>query len=184
MSDDDSVHEGRSAVLSALERADLDLDETQAALELASRQLRTRSLAHAAAAAAGYELTETWGNPALELYADIRSGYRDVGFLAKGWEDPGFRVGDIVLLPYPEARLSGVLPALREQAALRGVALTARESEGVVEIHLEQVLYQDGFNASALAGTLTGIGECRRLIEPLVHELVREDIERREYGAS
>jgi len=30
------------------------------------------------------------------LYYDITRGRHDMGYIAKGWEDPGFRIGDLV----------------------------------------------------------------------------------------
>ena len=38
-------------------------------------------------------------NEELELYYDIAQFHRGMGYIAKGWDDPGFRVGDVVLVP-------------------------------------------------------------------------------------
>lgn len=35
----------------------------------------------------------------LELYYDLKQGRHAVGYIAKGWEEPGFRVGEIVEVP-------------------------------------------------------------------------------------
>lgn len=63
-------------------------------------------------------------NDDLELYYDLKQGCHDVGYISKGWDDPGFRVGDII-----EVSKSSI-PTLKDRtyalstfSATRGVAL-------------------------------------------------------------
>ena len=44
----------------------------------------------------GLELSGFLTDVDLELFFDVTQGYREMGFTAKGWDDPWFWVGDIV----------------------------------------------------------------------------------------
>jgi hypothetical protein len=166
------AHEGRSAILAAIERVELGHDEALGALDLVFRQLSTRAAVHTLVAAAGYELTNTQAGRELELYGDLLHGHRDVAFVAKGWGDPGFRVGDVIDVPMPVEQVHALSP-LHDFAATRGVSVSIDTAGDRVEVQLEQVLFTDGFSASTLAACLSRLRDCKRRLDALVQE-VRE----------
>jgi hypothetical protein len=92
----------------------------------------------------------------LELYYDIEKESREVGYISKGWADPGFRLGETIHVPIEN------LPAFEESAngilnmcATQGVTFAAdsRGEEGLW-IDLNTNIYQDGLTASTLDNVL------------------------------
>jgi hypothetical protein len=106
-------------------------------------------------------------NEHLELYYDIHaSDHRDVGYISKGWEDPGFRVGNVIQMPvnWVEAKKKH-LPTLMKHCATRGVAMTGEKLNGdTFEFHLDSVIYSDGFNQKVLAQIVECLSECVKKI--------------------
>jgi len=109
-------------------------------------------------------------NEHLELYYDIETlENRDVGYISKGWEDPGFRVGNVVKVPTGqiEARKAS-LPMLMNHCATRGVAMTGeRLAGGTFEFHLDSVIYTDGFNPKVLAQVLECLTDCTEKVRAI-----------------
>ena len=101
-------------------------------------------------------------NEHLELYYDIAQGKREVGYISKGWDDPGFRVGDIVEVPkWKIAALKEHAYALLKYCATRGVVMTVKENDDdSVELQMDSVIYSDGFNKKVFAQVLHYLTEC------------------------
>ena len=106
-------------------------------------------------------------NEHLELYYEIETlEKKDVGYISKGWEDPGFRVGNVVKVPIVRIEAQKThLPKLMNYCATRGVAMTGeRLAGGIFEFHLDSVIYADGFNHLVLAQVLECLSDCTETV--------------------
>lgn len=59
-----------------------------------------------------FKLTRFISSDVLELYFDILKKDKNIRYISKGWDDPGFRVGDyfeMALSMYPENRCCKML---------------------------------------------------------------------------
>ena len=102
-------------------------------------------------------------NEHLELFYNIETRDKhDVGFIAKGWEDSGFRIGNVIKLPMARIKAKqDQLPALMNYCATRGVAVTGEKLAGnIFEFDLDSVIYVDGFNKKVLYQVLESLSEC------------------------
>lgn len=105
----------------------------------------------------------------LELYYDLKHGRHDVGCIAKGWDDPGFRIGDIVkVAKWKIADMKEHVYALLQFCATRGVIVTIEEKDTFIEIHLDSVVYLEGMNKRVFEQVLHYLQEC---VEK-AHELI------------
>ncbi len=66
-------------------------------LSQCSAALRDSDLVETVAKTAGFILSGYKTDAALELYYDVRQGERNVGYISKGWTDPGFRLGEFLI---------------------------------------------------------------------------------------
>lgn len=100
-------------------------------------------------------------NEHLELYYDIKRGRHDVGYISKGWDDPGFRIGDIVEIKKEsiEAFKQSTYELLRF-CATNGITFTMEKAKYGLELQMEGVIYSDGFNKRVFQHTLEALNEC------------------------
>jgi hypothetical protein len=108
-------------------------------------------------------------NDDLELYYDLKQGRHDAGYISKGWNDPGFRVGEIIEVSKPNIfTFKEKIYVLLRFCATRGVAFTIKERRNVVEVHMNSVIYSDGFNKKVFEQVLHELNVC---VEK-AHELI------------
>jgi len=133
--------------------------------------METRALAERAIIGAGYRCNGFLWNRDLELYLDIQDEHVEVAFLAKGWSDPGFRLGQIVRLPPDSAAHDEGVERLRRFCTLNGVVMTVGTNLDGIEVVLESLIYSAGFNAESLAAALDTLRECTAATSPSVLEM-------------
>lgn len=105
----------------------------------------------------------------LELYYDLKQGRHDVGYISKGWDEPGFRVSEIVEVPkWKIADMKEHVYALLTFCATRGVTVTIDEKDQSIEMQLESVIYLEGLNKRVFWQVLHYLQEC---VEK-AHELI------------
>ena len=106
-------------------------------------------------------------NEHMELFYDIETWEkRTVGYISKGWEDPGFRVGDVIKVPMHRLKAKKeLLPMLMNHCATRGVAMTGEKlNRDAFEFHLDSVIYSEGFNQKVLAQVVECLSECAEIV--------------------
>ena len=117
----------------------------------------------------GVKLSGFLSNEHLELFYNLRLGRHDVGDISKGWDEPGFRVGDTVEVPkWKIADMKEHMYALLEFCATRGVTVTIEEKETYIEMQLDSVIYLEGLNKRVFEQALHYLQEC---VEK-AHELI------------
>ena len=153
----------REQVFALLGESTTSAEEDLEALAQCGAHIRDRTLVEGIARDCGLSLTGFLTNDALELYYDLRRGRHGLGFIAKGWEDPGFRIGDLVEIgPWEVDAFKAHAAELARFCATRGMALALETRTPM------SVLYSEGFNRDAFQKTLDSLNACVEKIYALV----------------
>ena len=125
-------------------------------------QFQNQKLIEQALAACKLQPSGFLTNEHLELYFNIAKGKHDVGYISKGWEDPGFRVANILVVPKSKIETEKQkVPMLMKFCATRGIAVTADPNEdGDIEFQMDSVIYSDGFNKRVFSQVLECLADC------------------------
>ena len=139
----------RNDILALLGRRRVSMDKALEAVSQCQAQLGNRILVEAAAKQCGLKLSSFLTDESLELYYDIKRGRHDLGFISKGWDDPGFRIGDLVHVPKRYVpRLKDTIFTLLRFCATRGVSVTIEDTREGAELQMDSVIYLEGFSGS------------------------------------
>jgi hypothetical protein len=159
----------RNRIFEVLRNSRSSAEEDLTALLQCAAHIRNRIIVEQTAKECGLRLSGFRANDDLELYYDLKQGRHDVGYISKGWDDPGFRIGDLVEVPKAN------VPALKVHAyallkfcATRGVVITIEEKADVVEIQMDSVIYSDGFNRKVFEQVLHYLNVCVEKAEELI----------------
>jgi hypothetical protein len=129
----------------------------QCQAHLTNRSLLEQALKECGLRASGFITSED-----LELYFDVVKGKREMGYISKGWDDPGFRVGDVVVVPTSQIKaVRDHAQTLMKYCATRGVTVSGEKKDGSMEFQMDSVIYSDGFNKKVFAQVLHCLAECR-----------------------
>jgi hypothetical protein len=117
----------------------------------------------------GLKLSRFITNDELELYYDLKRGRHDMGYISKGWEDPGFRIGDIIEVPKHKMDFFKTNAyQIMKFCATNGISMTVSETKGIIEIQMDGVIYSEGFNKDTFMKTLETLNECVEKTETLL----------------
>jgi hypothetical protein len=157
----------RQKLLAALNEAPLPAGNKMKVLNECRSQLATRRAVERVASEAGLTLSHFLTNDALELYYEIKKGRHDLGYISKGWDDPGFRVGEVrAFQEFHGVHFIWTGPGIRRYCATNGIGITVAQHGERTEVHLDGVIYREGFNRATLLKTLEALGACVKKIEP------------------
>lgn len=106
-------------------------------------------------------------NGVLEVYYDMGWRGKKIGCLSKGWEDPGFRISDVIVLGYGQIEMfrqnsDKILNVCATQGVACGVNLVEGEK---VQLDLSICIYQDGFNAGTVQAALESFDLCMKRVK-------------------
>ena len=162
----------RQQVFAVLRDSTTSAEEDLEALSQCAGHIKNRMIVEAIARDCGLTLTGFLTNDALELYYDIRRGRHGLGYIAKGWEDPGFRIGDLVQIgPWEVDAFKAHAAELARFCATRGMAMTLVTKNSMsAEVQLDGVIYSEGFNRVTFQKTLESLNECVEKIHSLIPE--------------
>lgn len=83
-----------------------------------------------------------------------------MGYICKGWEDPGFRIGDLIEVAKDRAaKCKAAVAQIRKLCAVNGIGMTIEKSRGAFEIALDGVIYSEGFNKKTFKQTIETVNE-------------------------
>jgi hypothetical protein len=161
----------RDELLDLLAKSSTSSDEDLSALLQCADQIRNRRIVERTAKECGLRLDRFLSDEILELYYDLKRGRHDVGYISKGWKDPGFRIGDVVEMSKTSIQSfkEHVFPLLKF-CAVRGVGITFEEKEDVVEIQMDSVIYPDGFNKKVFEQVLHYLNDCVERVNGLIRQ--------------
>lgn len=161
----------RQQVFALLRESTTSVEEDLEALSQCEAQIRNRMTVEGIARECGLSLTGFLTNDALELYYDIKRGRHDLGYISKGWDDPGFRIGELVEIgPWEADAVKANTPHLLRFCATNGIALTVQETPTTLTIQLDGVIYSEGFNRNTFLQTLDSLNACVEKIHTLIPE--------------
>ena len=159
----------RDQIRSLLHESPTSVDEDLEALSHCEAQLRNRCIVEHLARECGLTLAGFVTNNTLELYYDIKQGRHGLGYISKGWEDPGFRIGDLVEVGWWDQDIVQANSRLiMRLCAINGITLTIQEAPIAITLQLDGVLYSEGFNRDSFQQTLESVNVCVEKIHTLI----------------
>ncbi len=159
----------REQVLALLRESTTSAQEDLKVLSECVAHIRDRMIIEDTARESGLALTGFRANDALELYYDIKRGRHDLGFIAKGWEDPGFRIGELVEIGWWDKDvLTANSHEIMRLCARNGITLTIQEAPLTITLQLDGVIYSEGFNRATFLQTLDSLNACIEKIHTLI----------------
>jgi hypothetical protein len=100
-------------------------------------------------------------NDHLELFYNLRKGRRDIGYVSKGWSEPGFRIGNVLVIPeFQSAAFRSGIMEIMKICAVRGFAVTVDEKNGYFQLHIDTVIYSEGLNKVVFMKIVDNLCEC------------------------
>jgi len=157
----------RDRIFEVLRNSGTSAEDDLTALLQCAAHIRNRILVEQTAC--GLKLSGFRADDDLELYYDLKRGRHDLGYISKGWDDPGFRVCDILSVSKDnigKVRANAYL--LLKFCATRGVVLTVEEEAGSIQLQMESVIYSDGFNKSVFSQALHHLNLCVEKAQQLI----------------
>jgi len=117
----------------------------------------------------GLKLSRFLANDKLELYYDLKRGRHDMGYISKGWEDPGFRIGDLIVMEkLKEESFKANAYEILRFCATNGIVITVEEGKDTITLQMEGVIYSEGFNQDTFLKTLETLNECVEKVQDLI----------------
>ena len=165
-SDSDSLRDRLFAVLS---NNKVPADKALKVLSQCEAHIRDRMMLETIVKECGLKMSRFIANDELELYYDLKRGRHDMGYISKGWEDPGFRIGDLLEIPKDKIHsLKACAYQILKLCAANGIVMTIAERKDTVEIQMDGVIYSEGFNKDTFMKTLETLNECVEKAEDLI----------------
>jgi hypothetical protein len=132
-------------------------------------QIQNRAVVEQIARECNLTLSGFRSDSTLEFYFDLARGTEDLGYISKGWTDPGFRIGNLLFVPPPKT-LTVITNAFQimKLCATNGIGVSVQETSDGILLHMDGVLYSEGFNRETFANTLDTLTECLARIRSLI----------------
>jgi len=114
---------------------------------------------------AGLRLGRFITNKDLALYYDIYRGKQDLGYISKGWDDPGFMVGDSIEMdkgmPLFKEKFYDVFKICAKN--LISVHVSEKQNNPIL-IGMDIGIYRDGFNAAVFKEAVSTLSKAMQTI--------------------
>jgi len=147
----DSSGKRRDSLSAWLSMQNLSEDEAVNMLERELAQRKNIKLVKCCLKEAGLNAKGFISNEKLELYFDIYKGDKSICYISKGWQDPGFRVGELVeidkAVPGFKEKFYEIFRICSRNLISAGVSAASDKS---VSVSLEIGIYSGGLNAKVL----------------------------------
>ncbi|MEI6972737.1 MAG: hypothetical protein WCL44_14620 [bacterium] len=161
----------RASIFELLRNSHTSLEEDLLALKQCTSQIQNDGLVQDLAKECGFKLANGRINEHLELYYDIKQGRHSLGYIFKGWNDPGFRIGEVIHVPQSKAdSFKRIAYPLLRFCAGNGIVMTVEETGAAIKILLDGVLYSEGFNKATFRKTLDTLNECVEKADDLINK--------------
>lgn len=159
----------RQQVFALLRESTTSAEEDLKALSQCAAHIRNRMIVEGIARDCDLTLARFLTNDALELYYDIKRSRHDMGFISKGWDDPGFRIGDLVEVGWWDGDvLKANSQHIMRFCATNGITMTIQEAPLAISLQLDGVIYSEGFNRGTFLQTLDSLNACVEKIHALI----------------
>ena len=159
----------RDQIFALLNKKKASFEDALKALSQCEAHIQNRVMVEKIAKECGLKLSRFLANEELELYYDLKRGRHDMGYISKGWEDPGFRIGDLIEIEKSKEELfKGNAYEILRFCATNGIVLTVEETKDTITLQMEGVIYSEGFNKDTFLKTLETLNECIEKAETLI----------------
>jgi len=159
----------RPKIFAMLTDSDASMEQCLKVLSQCAAHIQNRQLIEKTAAACKLTLSGFVTDDALELYYDLTRGREELGYIAKGWDDPGFRIGDLVQIPKGQsAQTKTLVTRIRKLCATNGIGVTIAKTADSIDIQMDAVIYSEGFNRATFKKTLDTVCECVDKIKNMI----------------
>jgi hypothetical protein len=154
-----------------IEEQELTDEESIKLLQSVLDQRRNIRLVTENAQKAGLSLEKFISNSDLELYFDILKKDKSVGYISKGWSDPGFRVGEYFEMAKDDSAFKEKFFKVFQACSTSLISVSVSEKmPGVVGISLDIGIYKDGFNEKVLKDAVETLEETMGRIKSILDE--------------
>jgi hypothetical protein len=159
----------RARIFDILRQSEAPENDWVTILSQCASQVRNSATVTRIARECGLTLSGSRSDTAQELYFDIARGEQQLGYIAKGWDDPGFRIGDLIeVSPGNTVTLVANAFQIMRICATQGVGISIHETADSLELALDGVIYSEGFNRETFRQTLDAVCECTQKVRALV----------------
>jgi hypothetical protein len=167
--DSPNVHDVRMRLFSVLQESNLSMIQAAMVLAQCHRYIQERAAIERIARESGLQLDGFLADEDLELYYDIAKDGHDVGFISKGWDDPGFRIGELLILPAENSEtFRKYAPEIMDFCSSNGVVCTGRITPDGLELSLLDNIYSEGFNTATFLQTLESVHYCTAKVRAIL----------------
>lgn len=130
-------------------------------LEQCASHIRNRLEVERIVSECGLKSDRFLATDAMELYYDLVRDHRNIGYISKGWADPGFRIGDVIKVEKSNGEAFKANAAeIHDFCVTNGIGMTVKEEENAYDIQMDDVVYSEGFNKDTFLKTLDTLAEC------------------------
>jgi len=167
----DPVRVLRSRIFATLAEANASEEQIVELFSQFASQIRNKQLVEEIAKACEISLSRflPMGKEVLEIYFDLARGQEEMGMISKGWDDPGFRIGDLIKIPNSRAaKFDETLLQIYRLCATNGIGMTFEKNADSIQMCVDGVIYSEGFNKDTFRKTLETLRECIQMIEEMV----------------
>ena len=159
----------RRAIYDHLLKSQVSRTMAERILSQCAAGLRDTDLVETVARTAGFVLSGYNADSALEFYYDVKQGERNVGYISKGWTDPGFRIGEFLnfnaeAIQKFRAGSDSILNLCSSQLVSCGARF---DHDGLV-LDLTIPIYEGGFNAQTMKAAFDHVSKCADTIREIV----------------
>jgi hypothetical protein len=159
----------RVKIFALLNKKKASFEDALKALSQCEAHIQNRVMVDKIAKECGLKLSRFLANNELELYYDLKRGRHDMGYISKGWEDPGFRIGDLIEIEkWKEESFKVNAYEILRFCATNGIVLTVEETKDTITLQMEGVIYSEGFNKDTFMKTLETLNECVEKAQELI----------------
>ena len=159
----------RDRIFAVLAASKTSRQEYLKALSQCASHIRNKMLVERTTRACKLKLSGFQFGKVLEIYYDIKRGSEEMGYVSKGWEDPGFRIGDLLAIPKSKAvRIKACIGQIRKFCAVNGIGMTVAKTKESIDISMDGVIYSEGFNKKTFVSTLETLHECVEKAKELI----------------
>jgi hypothetical protein len=151
----------RDRIFAVLVASKSSRQENLKALSQCASHIRNKTLLEKTARACKLKLSGFQFGEVLEIYYDIKRGSEEMGYISRGWEDHGFRIGDLLAIPKSKAaRIKACIGQIRKFCAVNGIGMTVAKKKESIRICMDGVIYSEGFNKKTFVSTFDTLHEC------------------------
>ncbi len=158
----------RRHLVACVDRSKLSVEDKVKALTDCVGQIETRGILEKVAGEAGLTLAHFLTNDALALFCVVKRDRHELGYVSKGWDEPGFRVGEVLGVPaFQGVGFIWTAAEIKRFCATNSIGVTFEQRGETTEVALDGVIYMEGFNQVTFLKALDALNTCVEKIEIL-----------------